>query len=114
MNLPDGRLLTYEVREVVAYFGDVTGFESAVEALERHGIRRAHINMMGSHDAVKEKLGHHFLGGMEVDAESSAPQAIFSDKRVMVNLWPLAFRFTLAVRLQRQWIELAARYSDKS
>lgn len=81
MNLPDGRLLTYEVREVVAYFADVTGFESAVEALERHGIRRAHINMMGSHDAVKEKLGHHFLGGMEVDAESSAPQAIFSDKR---------------------------------
>ncbi|WP_173203460.1 hypothetical protein [Sphingopyxis sp. BSNA05] len=74
MTLPDETTETYEVREVVSRFTNATEFEDAVEAVENHGIDRADISMIASHDAVQKKLGHHYSSLSQIEEDGSVPQ----------------------------------------
>lgn len=76
---------TYEVREVIAGFHSSEDFEKAVARLEESGFKRDAINMMASHDAVKRKLGRHFVAGMKIDEDESIPQAIYDDEHDVIS-----------------------------
>lgn len=80
MSVKDDTVRTYEVREVIAGFHSSDDFENAVTKLEESGFKRDAINMMASHDAVKRKLGGHFVANTKIDEDESIPQAIYDDK----------------------------------
>lgn len=93
MTHSDMKPVEYEVREVLGYFHDADAFESAVAAVEEAGIRRDAINLMASHDALQEKLRHHFTAVDEISETETLPQPIFwdrheidADKRIAVGL----------------------------
>ncbi|MBL4543596.1 MAG: hypothetical protein JKP97_17680 [Rhodobacteraceae bacterium] len=93
MTHSDMKPVEYEVREVLGYFHNADAFESAVAAVEEVGIRRDAINLMASHDAVREKLRGHFTAVGEISENEILPQPIYwdrheidADKRIAIGL----------------------------
>lgn len=80
MSARDDTVITYEVREVIAGFHSSDAFEDTVAKLEKSGFKRDDIHMLASHDAVKRKLGGHFIANTKINEDESLPQTIYDDK----------------------------------
>ncbi len=65
------------VREVVAVFATAEALESAVFALETHGLDRAAFSVLASEHAAERTLGHRFRRVDEMEDEPKAPRATF-------------------------------------
>jgi hypothetical protein len=83
---------TYEVREVVAHFTHAGHFEDAVADLEAARVRRDNINMMASHNTIREKMAHRFRLAREPTEDMLAPHRIYEDRN------EIALDKTLAAR----------------
>ena len=90
MSTLDDTIHSYEVREIVAHFSNADAFEAAVEMLVEHQIRRDAINMIASHDAVREKLGHLYKRSSNIEVDQRLPQTIFTDRHDVANKKVLA------------------------
>lgn len=77
MQAEDNGIMVSETREVVAHFTNATRFEAAVDALAARRIPPEAINMMASHDAVREKLAHRFRLTEEPTEATLAPRRIY-------------------------------------
>jgi hypothetical protein len=65
------------IREAVAVFNDAATLDEAVYALETRGFDRAAFSILGSEDAVKEKLGQRYRQIKEIEDNPDAPRATF-------------------------------------
>jgi len=79
-------------RQVIAHFSDAETFENAVETLENKGSHRNCINMIASHDAVLEKLGHRFESKVSTGDTIAFPQPIYMDRHEVEGDEKLALR----------------------
>lgn len=73
----DGAEESYEIREAVGLFEDADAFERAVGALESAGFDRATISVLGTHEAVRERIGKHYRSTVEVADSNRAPHASY-------------------------------------
>ncbi len=70
----------YTVREVVAVFHRANELEAAIDQLASSGIARQDISVMGSHDTIAQKLGHHFKQVKTIEDNAAVPSAHFARK----------------------------------
>lgn len=65
------------MKEAVAVFDDIKSLEAAVYELETNGFDRAAFSLLGSEDAVAQKLGHRYRQIKDMEDEQKAPRETF-------------------------------------
>lgn len=90
MSARDDTIHSYEVREIIARFDCAETFETAIETLVDHGIRRDAIHMIASYDSVRKKLGHLYRTKSDIQEDQSLPQPIFTDREDVASEKALA------------------------
>lgn len=87
---PGADAMPETVREVVAVFDDTKALDEAVFALETRGLDRAAFSLLGSEEAVKQKLGHRYQQVKDVEDAPNVPRDTFFSRvsRLEADLLP--------------------------
>jgi hypothetical protein len=70
-------MMSDTIREAIAVFDDADSLDKAVYSLETRGFDRAAFSILGSEDAVKQKLGHRYRQVTEMEDDPDAPRTTF-------------------------------------
>lgn len=81
-NVPED-IISHEIHQVVATFGEAKHFEDAVDAVKALGFDRSQISLLASHDAVKAKFGDKLEHTGEKFNDKAIPQGIYTDRQTV-------------------------------
>lgn len=93
----DKNTWTYRAREAVGVFPDPDALEAAVSDLEVSGFDRAAISVLGTNEAVKERIGHYYRQMTEIEDNPRVPQSAFDSEGASIEGEAAAIAFPLYI-----------------